>query len=84
MVLEAKLSKAIAFAWRPFLPIFKMLSFLEYYVSFRTVFLYNNYNLVVDSFLRCFRQFYFLTQSYDFAKVIAFAWRPFLPMFKMV
>ena len=26
----------------------------------------------------------FLTQSDDFGKAIAFAWRPFLPIFKMV
>ena len=37
-----------------------------------------------DSFLICFRQFYFLTLSEDFAKAIAFAWRPFFPIFKMV
>ena len=35
--------------------------------------------VAVDSFLICFRQFYFLTQSDDFARAIAFAWRPFLP-----
>ena len=38
----------------------------------------------VDWFLICFCQFYFLTQIDDFAKAIAFAWRPFLPRLKMV
>ena len=37
-----------------------------------------------DSFLICFRQFYFLTQSYDFAMAIGFALRPFLAIFKLV
>ena len=32
--------KAIAFAWWPFLPIFKMLLFLEYKLFFRAVFLH--------------------------------------------
>ena len=35
------------------------------------------------TFLMCFRQFYFLTQSDDFAKAIAFALRPFLPIFEL-
>ena len=38
----------------------------------------------VDSFFICFWQFYFLPQSDDFAKSIAFAWRPFLLIFKML
>ena len=39
--------------------------------------------MAVDSSLICFRQLYFLTQSDDFARAIAFAWRPFLPIFKL-
>ena len=39
--------------------------------------------MAVDSFLICFAQFYFSTQSNDFAKAIALAWRPFLPIFKL-
>ena len=31
-----------------------------------------------------FREFYFLTESDDFAKAVAFAWRPFLAMIKTV
>ena len=37
--------------------------------------------MAVHSFLIRFREFYFLTQNDDFAKAIAFAWRPFLPIF---
>ena len=40
--------------------------------------------MIVESFYICFRQFYFLTQSYDFAKAIGFALRTFLPIFKLV
>ena len=39
--------------------------------------------MAVDSSLICFRQFYFLTQSDDFARAMAFARRPFLPIFKL-
>ena len=52
---------------------------------FKSGFLHRTvYILCVGSFLICFWQFYFLTQSDDFGKALAFAWRPFLPMFKMV
>ena len=44
----------------------------------------NKYNMLVDSFLIRFRQFYFLTKSDDFAKAVAFAWRPFLGIIKIV
>ena len=33
--------------------------------------------MIVESFYICFRQFYFLTQSYDYLKAIGFALRPF-------
>ena len=36
-------------------------------------FAYNNYTVFLDSFLICFWQLYFLTQSDDFAKAIVFA-----------
>ena len=39
--------------------------------------------MTVNSFLICLREFFFLTQNDDFAKAIAFAWRPFLPIFKV-
>ena len=40
--------------------------------------------MLVESFLICLGQFYFLTKSDDFAKAIAFAWRPFLGIIKIV
>ena len=40
--------------------------------------------MLVGSFLIRFREFYFLTESDDFAKAIGFAWRPFLPIIKIV
>ena len=51
-------------------------------LSTSSFFALNKYNMLVDSFLICFRQFYFLTENDDFAKAIAFGWRPFLPIFK--
>ena len=39
--------------------------------------------MYADSFFICFWEFYFLTQTHDFAKPIAIAWRPFLQIFKM-
>ena len=44
----------------------------------------NWYNVHLDSFLICFWQFYILFQSDYLAKALAFAWRPFLSIFKMV
>ena len=40
--------------------------------------------MLIDWFLICFWQFYFLTKTDDFAKAIAFAWRPFFPIVKIV
>ena len=40
--------------------------------------------MLVDLFLIIVRQFYFLTESDDFAKAIAFVWGPLLPIFKML
>ena len=51
---------------------------------FKSGFLHRTTIFCVGSFLICFWKFYFLTQSDDFGKAIAFAWRPFLPIFKMV
>ena len=36
----------------------------------------NNFNMVLDFFFGCFWEFYFLSESDDFAKAIAFAWWP--------
>ena len=38
----------------------------------------------VVSFLICFRRFYFFFQTVDFAKPIAFAWRPFFRIFNII
>ena len=76
-------ARAIAFALRPFLPIFKLSHISNITCFLKRFFAYNNNIVTVDSFLICLREFYFLTQSDDFAKAIAFSWRPFLPIFKL-
>ena len=40
--------------------------------------------MIIKSFLVCFVQFYFLTQTDDFGKAIAHGGRLFLSVFKMV
>ena len=75
---------AIAFALWPFLAIFEMLSFFEYYLFFKPFFPKNNFNVFLETFLACFRQFYFLTQTEYFAWAIAFALWPFLAIFEML
>ena len=40
--------------------------------------------MFVETFLACFREFYFLTESEHFAWAIAFALWPFLAIFKML
>ena len=69
---------AIAFAWWL---IFKMVSVLEYLVFLKRFFPGNNSKWFVEWILTCFLEFYFLTQSDDFAKAIGLAW---WPIFKMV
>ena len=76
-------AKAIAFAWTPFLLILKLPDFSSIGCFSQRVFAYNNYIVPVETFLICLREFHFLTQSDDSAKAIAFAWRPFLPIFKL-
>ena len=44
----------------------------------------NNSNVFVKTFLECFMQFYFLTQTQYFAWAIAFALWPFQAIFKML
>ena len=46
-------AKSIAFAWWPFLPIFKMLSFFEYQLFFPAVFCIEQLQCVVETFLAC-------------------------------
>ena len=50
-------AKAIAFAWWPFLAIFKILSFFEYKLLFRAVFCIEQLQCVVEMFLACFFAF---------------------------
>ena len=59
-----------------------MVSFFQYQVFFKAVFAYNN--VLAESFLVCFVEFCFLTQTDDLSKAIAHGWRPFLPIFKLV
>ena len=63
-------ARAIAFALRPFLPIFKLSHFANITCFLKRFFAYNNNIVTVDSFLICLREFYFLTQSDDFAKAM--------------
>ena len=51
---------------------------------FALSFAQDKYEVHLGSFLIRFREFYFLTKSDDFAKAIAFAWRPFLGIIKIV
>ena len=44
----------------------------------------NNFNVCIETFFACFRQFYFLTQTENFAWAIGFALWPFLAIFKML
>ena len=53
-------------------------------VFFVRFFAENSFNVFVETFLACLKQFYFLTQSEYFAWAIAFALRPFLAIFKML
>ena len=53
-------------------------------VFFAPFFAQNNYKVLLGSFLIRFREFCFLTPSDDFAKAKASAWRPFLPIVKIV
>ena len=53
-------AKSIAFAWWPFLAIFKMVSFLEYQLLFGAVFCIEQLQCVVETFLACFYAFLIL------------------------
>ena len=48
---------------------------------FEPFFAQDNLNVFLETFLACFRQFYFLTQTEYFAWAIAFALWPFLVIF---
>ena len=44
----------------------------------------HNFNVFVETFFACFRQFYFLRKCGYFARAIAFALRPCSAIFKVV
>ena len=62
-------AKSIAFAWWPFLAIFKMLSFFEYCVFFRAAFCIKQLQCVVETFLACFYAFLIFDPKWQFCKV---------------
>ena len=67
----------VAFAWAIAFArwlLFKMFSFLEYFVFFDRFFAHNNSNVLVECFFARFLLFYFLTKTEHFSKAIAFAW----------
>ena len=76
--------KAIAFAWFAFFAFCKMVSFLDCWLFFRAAFCMKELQCVVETFSTCVFAFLILDQSDDFAKAIAFAWWPFLAIFKML
>ena len=47
-------------------------------------FAWNNFNVFVEAFFACFKQFYVLSQTEYFAWAIAFALWPILAIFKML
>ena len=62
-------AKSIAFAWWPFLVIFKMLSFFNYKLSFGAVFCIEQLQCVVETFLACFYAFLIFDPKWRFCKV---------------
>ena len=62
-------AKSIAFAWWPFLVIFKMLSFFEYKLFFRAVFFIKQLWFAVETFLACFYAFLIFDPKWRFCKV---------------
>ena len=62
-------AKSIAFAWWPFLAIFKMLLFFEYCVFFRAVFCIEQLQCVLETFLACFYAFLIFDPKWQFCKV---------------
>ena len=62
-------AKSIAFAWWPFLAIFKMLSFVEYCLFFRPVFCIQQLQCVLETFSLCFFAFVIFDPKWEFCKV---------------
>ena len=61
-------AKAIAFNWWPILAILKMLSFFEYYLSFRAVFCIKQLQCVVKTVLACFFAFLIFDPKWGLCK----------------
>ena len=62
-------AKSIAFAWWPFLAIFKMLSFFQYELFFRSFFCIEQQQCVVETFLACFYAFLIFEPKWRFCQV---------------
>ena len=75
---------AIAFVCGHFRPFSKWSYFSNISCFLEPFFEENNSNVFVETFLTCFRQFYFLTQTENFAWAIAFALWLFLAILKML
>ena len=71
-------AKSIAFAWWPFLAIFKMLSFFEYSLSFGAVFCIEQLQCVVETFLACFYAFLMHKKNALIFRIFAVFWSRFL------
>ena len=61
-----------------------MVSFFEYWLFFWAAFCIEERQCIVETFSTCVFAFLIFDQSDDFAKAIAFAWWPFLAIFKML
>ena len=70
-------ARAIASALWPFFQFSKSSHFSNIKYFLEPFFAQNVYNVLVEPFFACFRQFYFLTQTDHFAKAIALALWPF-------
>ena len=65
--------KAIAFALWPFFQFSKSSLFLNINRFLKPFYAKNVFNVLMEEFFACFRQFYFLTQTDHFSKAIVFA-----------
>ena len=65
-----------------FWPFSKSSHFSNNICFFQPFFAYNKFNVFVETFFACFRQFYFFTSTEYFSWVIAFALWPFLAFSK--
>ena len=75
---------AIAFALCHFWPFSQCSHFLNISCFLEPRSAWNNFNVFLETFFACFREFYFLPQTEYFAWAITFALWPFLAIFKML